>query len=157
MGNGTQNYSIGLRRTIFMKRASTTVVSPKSLLSGWERGLLILPALAGLFFGILPLFTPALFASIVQFPAQSLYVYQLAGAATLGYGVALCIGLFQASWLPLRLPIIGVLTFNLASLYACVASLYDRQATPAVFVVLGASLLFVAIASTLLLRHRAAS
>ncbi|HEY0755268.1 MAG TPA: hypothetical protein VGD98_15015 [Ktedonobacteraceae bacterium] len=139
-----------------MNTTSTTVVSTKALLSGWERALLLLPALAGLFFGFAPLFFPVMFANLIQFPAESLYVYQLAGAATLGYGVTLCIGLFQKAWLPLRLPVAGVLVFNLASLYACAASIYDHQAPFSVFVVLCTSVLFVVITSLLLIRHRSA-
>jgi hypothetical protein len=137
-----------------MTLATTTAVPAKALLRGWERGLLLLPALAGLFFGICPLFLPAWFAQLIQYPAEDFYVYQLAGAATLGYGVTLGIGLFQRAWLPLRLPVIGVLVFNLASLYACAASLYDGETSPAIFVVLASSVLFVLLTGLLLARHR---
>lgn len=128
--------------------------SAKEVLRVWERALLLLPALAGLGSGLILLFTPAWFASLVQFPPKNLYVYQLAGAATLGYGVALGIGLLQKEWLPLRFPLIGMLAFSLALFYASAVSLPEPEAVPSLFVVLVASLLFIGIAGLLLLRHR---
>src|SRR5947209_18985978 len=107
--------------------ASTTTT--KTLLSAWERALLVLPTLAGLALGILLLVLPGRFAAVVQFPADDAYIYQLAGGAILGYGVALGIGLFQQLWLAVRLPVIGVLVFHLGALYACVTEIFsgDRK------------------------------
>ncbi len=134
---------------------STTVAIPsKTLINGWERALLLLPALAGLAFGLLPLFLPTLFAAMTQFPADDLYLYQLAGAATLGYGVVLSIGLFQKRWLAVRLPVIGVLVFNLGSLYACGVQIFTGPAPYSVYLILVSSILFVAISGLLLFRHR---
>lgn len=65
---------------------STTTT--KTLLSGWERVLLVLPALAALVLGLLLVFTPGLFAALTQFAADDAYIYQLAGAAILGWGNA---------------------------------------------------------------------
>jgi len=135
-------------------KVSTTITAPsKTLLSAWERALLVLPALAGLVLGLFPLLLPKLFADVARFPSDDPYVYQLAGAATLGYGVALSIGLFQKHWLAVRLPVIGVLVFNLASLYACGIEIFKGHAPYSVYVVLATSLLFVAISSLFLARH----
>ncbi len=134
---------------------STTIAAPsKTLLSDWERALLVLPTLAGLVLGLFPLLLPKLFADFTQFPADDAYLYQLAGAATLGYGVALSIGLFQKNWLAVRLPVIGVLVFNLGSLYACGIQIVTGPAPYSVYVILASSVLFVAISGLLLTRHR---
>jgi hypothetical protein len=137
-----------------MTTSSTTVLPARALISGWERVLLVLPALAGMLFGLFPLFLPTTFAAVSQFPADDLYLYQLAGAATLGYGVALSIGLFQKHWLAVRLPVIGVLVFNLGSLYACGVQIFSRPTPYSVYLILGSSVLFVAISGLLLYRHR---
>ena len=63
---------------------------------------LVLPALVGLLLGFFPLFLPRLVADVVQFPPNDTYLYQLEGAATLGFGIALSIGLFQKEWLVVR-------------------------------------------------------
>jgi len=131
--------------------ASNTTTKP--LLSGWERALLILPALAGLLLGILLVFLPGGFATITQFSADDTYIYQLAGAAILGYGVALSIGLFQQSWLAVRLVVIGILVNNLGSLYACLITVFSGHVPYSVYLFLATSLLFVAICGLLLARH----
>jgi hypothetical protein len=134
--------------------ASSTITTPaKTLLNGWERALLILPALAALVLGLLPLLLPKPFADLSQFPATDEYIYRLAGAATLGYGVALIIGLFQKEWRIVRLPVIGTLLFNLASLYACATDILRGHSPYSVYFVLVCSILFVTITSVLLARH----
>ncbi len=137
---------------------SSTIDPPSNLsLAIWERALLVLPAIAGLVFGLFPLFLPASFATFTQFPVDDLYLYQLAGGATLGYGIALSIGLFQKEWLALRLLVIGVLVFNLGSLYACAIQILTGPTPFSVYIILVASLLFVAISALLLFRHRQAT
>lgn len=136
--------------------ASTNTTS-RALLTDWERILLALPALAGLGMGLLLVFLPGRFAAITQFAPDDAYIYQLAGAAILGYGVALSMGLFQQNWLAVRLPVIGVLVNNLGSLYACVIEIFTGQAPYSVYVFLATSLLFVAICSLLLARHAGVS
>jgi hypothetical protein len=128
--------------------------SSRTLLQSWERAFLVLPALVGLLLGFFPLFLPRLVADVVQFPPDDAYLYQLEGAATLGFGVALTIGLFQKEWLFVRLPVMGVLIFQLAAVYACVVQIVIGPTTTAVFVVLVSSLLCVAISGVLLARHR---
>lgn len=138
-----------------MNRSTPIDTSSKTLLSSWERALLVLPAIAALVLGLFPLLLPALFAQVALFPVKDFYAYQLAGAGTLGYGVALAIGLFQKDWLFIRLPVIGILVFTLASLYACGVRIFTEPNTPySVYVVLVASLLFAALSGLLLLLHR---
>ena len=136
-----------------MLASAPATSTTKALLTNWERALILLPALTGLALGLFPLLLARQFADISQFPADDAYIYQLAGAATLGYGIVLSIGVFQREWLPIRLPIIGVLVFNLGSLYACIGQILTGSAPYSVYVVLACSLLFVAISSVLLVRH----
>jgi hypothetical protein len=134
---------------------STTIDAPsKAFLSGWERALLALPALAGLVLGLLPIFVPTFFAQVTGFPATDFYLYQLAGSATVGYGVALSIAVFQKHWLTVRLPVIGVLVFNLGSLYACTLQIFTGYTPYSLYIVLASSILFVIISAFLLLRHQ---
>jgi hypothetical protein len=136
--------------------ASTTTTT-RPLLSGWERALLILPALAGLLLGFLLVFLPKNFATITQFSADDAYIYQLAGSTILGYGVTLSVGLFQQQWLAIRLVIIGILVYNLGSLYACIITILSGQVSSAVYLFLVINLLFVLICGLLLVRHSAVS
>lgn len=136
-----------------MKVSTSITASSKTLLSGWERALLVLPALAGLGLGFLLVFLPGRFAALTQFAADDAYIYQLAGAAILGYGVALSLSVLQQSWLAVRLVVIGVLVNNLGSLYACGITLFSGQVPSSVYLFLTTNLLFVAICCLLLARH----
>jgi hypothetical protein len=80
-------------------------------------------------------------------------VYRLAGAATLGYAVALILGLRQGDWAPLRLVVIGTLTFNLASIYACVVHLVAGDTNLFVYLIFGTSIAITGITLWLLNRH----
>jgi hypothetical protein len=153
----------GSIETLFVFRVSTrkrglmiasTTTTTKALLSGWERALLVLPALAALLLGFLLVFLTGSFAAITQFSADDAYIYQLAGAAILGYGVALSIGLFQQQWLAVRLVVTGILVNNLGSLYACVITILSGQVPYSVYLFLGTNLLFIVICSLILVRHR---
>jgi hypothetical protein len=80
-------------------------------------------------------------------------VYRLAGAATLGYAVALILGLRQGDWAPLRLVVIGTLTFNLASIYACAVTLLAGNANLPVYLIFGTSIAITATTVWMLNRH----
>ena len=137
-----------------MKVSTTTIASSKTLLSGWERALLVLPALAGLGLGFLLVFLPGRFAALTQLAADDAYIFQLAGAALLGYGVALSLSIFQQEWLAVRLVVIGVLVNNLGSLYACGIAIFSGYAPYSVYLFLATNLLFIVICGLLLARHR---
>ena len=125
-------------------------------LSSVERGLLVLPLLGGAVFGLIPLFMPQLLAMLAGTPGNDPYIYWLAGAATFGYAVALALGLRQTAWAPLRLVVVAVLAFNLASIYACGLTIAGGQAEPIVYLILVTSIGFVALCATLLRRHGSA-
>ena len=105
--------------------------------------LLILLILAGLFFGLAPLLAPKQFGDVTGFRGQDLFVYRLAGAATLGYGVALLAG-FRAPWRDLRIVIASTAVFNACSIAACVVAIVQGGAAWLVYVILLASILFTA-------------
>ena len=129
-----------------------------SRLSGLERWLLVIPLAGGLVFGLLPLLIPVPFASFTGFPGNDPFIYRLAGAATFGYAVALILGIRQGTWAAVRLVVIAVLTFNLASLYACGFEIISPSTTggakPVVYLILATSIIIVAITSAMLYRHR---
>src|SRR5205807_5731898 len=134
------------------------VMNISSRLSGLERWLLALPLAGGAFFGLFPLFTPGSFAAFTGFPGNDLFIGRLAGAATFGYAVALGLGLQQGTWAAVRLVVIAVLTFNLASLYACSFELLSPSTNggvkPIVLLILATSIAIVVICGALLYRHR---
>ena len=72
-------------------------------LTGLEKLLLVIPLLGGLFFGLMPLLAPQLFAQISQATGDDAYIYRLAGAATFGYAVALIMAIRQGEWLRERI------------------------------------------------------
>ena len=127
-------------------------------LSTLERWLIVLPLLGGLVFGLFPLLAPALFASFTGFSYNDPYISRLAGAATLGYAVGLALGLRQGTWAAVRLMIVAVLTFNLASIYVCISQIIHPDTTggarPVVYLILVTSIGFVALTAALLYRHR---
>ena len=105
--------------------------------------LLVLLILAGLVFGLAPLLVPRQFGDFAGFRAQDLFLYRLAGAATLGYGVALLVG-FRAPWRELRILIASTAVFNGASIAACLVAIVQGGAQWLVYVILLASILFTA-------------
>lgn len=129
-----------------------------SRLSRLERWLLVLPLAGGLVFGLFPLLVPVTFASLTGFSGNDPFIYRLAGAATFGYAVALGLGLRQGTWAAVRLVVIAILTFNLASLYACVFELLSPSTNGGVrlvvYLILATSIAIVAITGSLLYRHR---
>jgi hypothetical protein len=77
----------------------------------------------------------------------------LGGAATLGYAIALIMGLRLKEWAPLRLVVIATLTFNLASILACVMQLIAGETNIVIYLILGTSVAITAITAWLLNRH----
>lgn len=122
-------------------------------LSNLERSLLLLPTAGGLVFGLFPLLLGGVFGAALGFPGNDSFIYRLGGAATLGYAVALILGLRQGDWTPLRLVVIATLTFNLASIYACVVELMAGDTNIMVYLILGTSIAISAITIWLLNRH----
>lgn len=123
-------------------------------LSGRARTLLILPLIGSAFVGLILLLLPTLLAQLVGYSGNDLYIYWLTGAATIGYPIALTVGLRQNSWRAIRLLVVAFFTFGLASLYACFADILSGSAHSVVYVVLALTLLFVAITGSQLYSQR---
>ena len=122
-------------------------------LSNLERMLLLLPTAGGLVFGLVPLLLGGAFGSILGYPGNDSFIYRLAGAATFGYAVALIMGLRQGDWTSLRLVVIATLTFNLASIYACLVQILAGDSPLVVYLIFGTSIAITAITLWILNRH----
>jgi len=138
-----------------MSKTHASMVSneDRTQLSKRERILLLLPMAGGLIFGLGPFLLGSTVGAAVGFPGNDAFIYRLAGAAAFGYAVALILGIRQGAWAPVRQVVIGTLTFNLASILACVVELIAGDTNIFVYLILGASLIFVAITLALLNRH----
>lgn len=137
---------------------SKTQVGPvskddRTKLSNLERILLLLPMAGGLIFGLGPFLLGSTVGAAVGFPGNDAFIYRLAGAAAFGYAVALIMGIRQGDWAPLRQVVIGTLTFNVASIFACVVELVAGDTNIFVYLILAASIIFIAITLALLNRH----
>jgi hypothetical protein len=131
-----------------------TVASQERMkISSLERILLLLPIAGGLVFGIFPLLLGGAFGAALGFSGNDTFIYRLAGAATLGYAVALIMGIRQGDWTPLRLVVIATLAFNVASTYACVAQLVAGNTNLIIYLILGTSIAITAITASMLNRH----
>jgi hypothetical protein len=125
----------------------------KTKLSNLERILLLLPLAGGLVFGALPFLLGGAFGKAFGYPGNDSFIYRLAGAATFGYAVALTLGLRQRDWAPLRLVVVATLTFNLASIFACVVELVAGDTNIFVYLILGTSIAITVITAWILNRH----
>jgi hypothetical protein len=128
----------------------------RTQLSNLERILLLLPIAGGLVFGLGPLLFGGAFGAALGLPGNDTFIYRLAGAATLGYAVALIMGIRQGDWTPLRLVVIATLAFNVASIYACVAQLLAGNTNLLIYLILGTSIAITAITASQLNRHASA-
>jgi hypothetical protein len=125
----------------------------RTKLNSLERTLLLLPLAGGAVFGLLPFLLGSALGKLGGFPGNDALIYRLAGAATFGYAVALFLGIRQRDWAPLRSVVIAVLTFNLASIFAAIMEFISGDNNIIVYVILAASIAFVAISLWLLNRH----
>ena len=121
--------------------------------SSLERGLLFLPLAAGIIFGVLPFFMGGGFGRAVGYAGNDTFIYRLAGAATLGYGIAYIMGLMQSDWAPVRLVVVATLTFNIASIFACVMEMVSGTANWFSYMITGASIILIAITAWVLSQH----
>ena len=125
-----------------------------SRLGSTERTLLLVPTVAGIVFGVLPFFMGGAFGRLVGYSGDDAFIYRLAGAATLGYGVALTMGLRQSAWAPVRLLVIATLVFNIASLYACALQILSGNGSWFSYLITVASIAITAITAWVLAQHR---
>ena len=111
-------------------------------------------AAAGLVFGIAPLLATAAYASAIGFSGADGVIYRLGGAATFGYAVVALIALTRiVCWQQMRIPAIATLTFTLGAFLASLVELVGGATQPVVPFVVGAGLVFSAIAAYWLRRN----
>jgi hypothetical protein len=143
-----------------MTETQVPISEKAAQLSGLEKLLLLVPTIAGLFFGLAPLLEAKLFAQVTGYVGadNDIFIYWLAGAATLGYGQVLAAGLREGAWVGMRLLVVAVLAFNACSLFACEEEIRLGRASahPIVYLILGSSVVFCLISGFVLSRHRGA-
>lgn len=123
-------------------------------LTNLERILLLIPTAGGAIFGLFPLLAPVAFATAAGGTGDDAYIYRVAGAATLGYAVALVYALLDGGWDRARLVVIATLTFNAASLFACAVTLVSKPSQAVVWLIFVTSLIIVTITARMLYSHR---
>ena len=82
------------------------------------------------------------------------YLTRLAGAATLGYAVALAFAVWQGSWLEARFVVVATLVYSLGALFACGIAFASSVALPIVTVIVANSLMELVICLWLLYHFR---
>jgi hypothetical protein len=105
------------------------------------RVLLVLQLAVAVLFGLGPFLLPGPVAAVFGYTGHEPFYYQLAGAATIGYGLVAFFALRErTSWPAIKIPIAATFGFNLTAVLASAISLYrgDRQWI-VVFVVIAAS------------------
>lgn len=114
----------------------------------------VLVAVAALF-GLAPFFLPGPVAAIFGYTGHEPFYYQLAGAATTGYGVAAALALRErAPWYAFRIPMAATLGFNLTAALASAVSLVQGDTHWIVYFVLVAASVFTLICTYWLWRNQ---
>jgi hypothetical protein len=121
-----------------------------------DRVLLMLPTLVGILLGLASLLIAAPFARFAGYSGNDEFFYRLAGAATLGYGVALAVGIRGGSWRAIRSIVIAELVFQVVLLFACVVETSGGTGKPIIYVTGAAALAQAVIAVWVLSEHRGA-
>ena len=122
--------------------------------TGAFRGLLILQAIVAGFFGLVPFVAPGEFARLFQLRGDEPYLYRLAGAATVGYAVVALLASWRPRWAEFRIPLVAVLTFNVAAFAASLISIDESGVQPLALLVTIASAIFVVLAAYWLYRDQ---
>ena len=92
-------------------------------IASWVVWLLVIATILATVFGLLPLLFPYQFGHIAGFKATDLFVYEQAGAATLGYAVMGMFELRSRNWLEIRWPLVMAAVFNGLSFLASVLAI----------------------------------
>lgn len=123
-------------------------------LSSLERALLIIPVLYFLVLGVLMLFAPTQFAALFGYSLKNLYLYALVGAVTVGYLPGLVFAILQGEWSPVRIVIISLLVFGVASLFGIAVAFVTGQANSFAYLMLIVSVLIIGMSAWMLNAHR---
>jgi hypothetical protein len=107
----------------WLRRDARTPMGQAGRLSPTPIAILGLATLSAAVFGVLPLVVPGLFASLFGLPGTDVYIYRLAGAATVGYAVAGWLELRAASLERIRVQNLAAIVFNALGAIASVIAL----------------------------------
>ena len=98
-----------------------------SRLGPFERAVLALPLVGSVALGI-PLYVfPRPFARIANLAGDDTFIYELGGAAIIGYAVALALGIRAGLWLPMRFVVLAMYTFAAVGFLAGFVSFASNQ------------------------------
>jgi hypothetical protein len=118
------------------------------------RTLLGLQVLVAAAFGLLPFLAPEVFAALGGLTGAEPFVYRLAGAATMGYGVAALLALRQPRWEELRIPMVATCAFNASAVVAMLLNVADGEAPWIVWFILVAASAFTLLSAYWLVRNQ---
>jgi hypothetical protein len=118
------------------------------------RALLAIQVLAAAVFGLWPFVAPEAFAALGGLRGTEPFIYRLAGAATLGYGVAALFALGRPSWERVRIPIAATTAFNAAAVLAMFLSIADGETPWIVWLILAAASVFTLLGGYWLIRNQ---
>ncbi len=128
----------------------------QSTLSSGESLALWVPLAGAVAFGVVPFALGGAFGALLGFPGNDSFLYRLAGAATFGYAISLFMGMRNRDWAGIRQVVIATLTFNVASIFACLAEIIAGPFNLIEYVILATSIAIVVITGTTLYRHSGA-
>lgn len=103
----------------------------------------------------LPLYVTARpFAELAGFSGDDPFIYQLGGAALMGYGVALGIGARRAEWEPMRFNVLATYVFSVVAFLAAFVALASSVLNGTVMLVLLWSVIVAYTTGRILVAHR---
>lgn len=106
------------------------------------RVLLALASLAATFFGLAPLLAAEWFADFAGFDPSDLFIYRLAGAATLGYAFGGYLSIRDGRWEAIKVQNLAAIVFNGLSAIAALMYLTSGGSSLVAWVILVAATLF---------------
>jgi hypothetical protein len=130
------------------------VFSKDARLTGLDQILLVIPAAFGLVFGLASFLLAPGVAGFAGYAGNDQFFYWLGGAAVLGYGVSLAVGIGEASWRGVRAITIAEVVFSVVALFACLVEILGGAATGFVVLVGVVAVAQLIIAVVLLNEHR---
>jgi len=122
-----------------------------------ERLLLLIATVPIALLSLGALLIPDAFAHLVGATGADLYIYQLVGAAALGYAGALAWAVRSARWAHIRLLVAALLGFSAAAALGSILQVLLRDTKGIVYLILVLGLATSALTAYLLYAHRAAS
>ena len=122
-------------------------------IAGWFRLALGAATAAAVVFGVGPLLLPQGLAEIGGFASVDLFVYRLAGAATLGYAVAGVMQIRARHRVEIGLQVVAALVFNALSAAAAGLYLGSGGRSPVAYLILAAAVLFTLVFAAWLIQR----